>query len=88
MADQFSSNADSVSAPATRAVAVAPHDTNALTDIPKALYVGTGGDITMRGVAGTSDQLWKNVPAGTVLPFRAQYVRATGTSAADILALY
>jgi len=88
MADPFSSNADSVSAPATRAVAVAPHDTNALSDIPKALYVGTGGNVTMRGVAGTSDQLWKNVPAGSVLPFRAQYVRATGTSAADILALY
>ena len=88
MADSFSNSADSVSAPATRAVAVAPHDTNALADIPKALFVGTGGTITMRGVAGTSDQLWKNVPAGSVLPFRAQYIRATGTSAADILALY
>lgn len=88
MADQFSSSADQVSAPATRAVAVLPHDANALADIPKALFVGTGGNITMRGVAGSSDQLWKNVPAGSVLPFRAQYVRATGTSAGDILALY
>jgi hypothetical protein len=88
MADQFSSNADSVSAPATRAVAVSPHDTNPLGDIPKALFVGTGGTITMRGVAGTSDQLWKNVPSGSVLPFRARYIRATGTSAADLLALY
>jgi hypothetical protein len=88
MADQFSSNADSVSAPATRAVAVSPHDTNALADIPKALFVGTGGNLTMRGVAGISDQMWRNVPSGSVLPFRAQYVRATGTTAADLLALY
>jgi len=88
MADQFQNNADQVSAPATRAVAVAPHDSNALTDIPKALFVGTGGNITMRGVNGSADQLWKNVPSGSVLPFRAQYVRAAGTSAADILALY
>lgn len=88
MPDQFSTNADQVSAPARRAVAVVPHDSNALADIPKALYVGTAGNIAMRGVDGTSDQSWKNVGAGTVLPFRAQYVRATGTTAADILALY
>lgn len=88
MADQFSNSADQVSAPATRTVAIAPHDTNALTDIPKALYVGTGGNITMRGLNGASDQLWKNVPTGAILPFRAQYVRATGTTAADLLALY
>ncbi|MEG3181987.1 spike base protein, RCAP_Rcc01079 family [Sphingomonas sp. LT1P40] len=88
MSDQFQNHADQVSAPATRAVAVVPHDSNALSDIPKALFVGTGGNITMRGVNGTADSLWKNVPAGTVLPFRARYVRATGTTAADMLALY
>lgn len=88
MADYFATSADTVSAPARRALTVTPHDSNALTDIPKALYVGTGGNITMRGVDGTADQLWKNVPAGALIPFRAQYVRATGTTAADIVALY
>jgi hypothetical protein len=88
MTDPFSSSADAVSAPARRALAITPHDTNALTDIPKALYVGTGGNIAMRGVDGAADQAWKNVPAGAILPFRAQYVRATGTTAADLLALY
>ena len=73
MADQFSTSADQVSAPATRAVTVVPHDTNALVDIPKALFVGTGGTIAMRGVAGTSDQSWTNIASGTVLPFRAIY---------------
>ncbi|MEI9850621.1 MAG: hypothetical protein WDN24_06900 [Sphingomonas sp.] len=88
MADQFSNNADQVSAPATRALAVTPHDTNALGDIPKALFVGTGGNVTMRGVGGSADQLWKNIPSGSILPFRVKYVRATGTTAADLLALY
>ncbi len=88
MTDPFQSSADSVSAPARRAVAVVPHDSNPLGDIPKALFIGSAGNITMRGVDGSADQLWKNVAAGTVLPFRVQYVRATGTSAADILALY
>ena len=88
MTDYFAGHGDTPSAPATRAVAISPHDVNALGDIPKALYVGTAGNITMRGVNGTADQTWKNVPAGTLLPFRAQYVRATGTTAADMLALY
>ena len=87
MADNFSQTLDSVSAPATRAAAVVPHDTNPLADIPKALYVGTGGNLTLRGVGGGADALFKNLPDGTVLPVRAHYVRATGTTAADIVAL-
>lgn len=88
MADIFSTTADSVSAPATRAVALVPHDVNALADIPKALFVGTGGTVTLRGAGGGADVLFKNVPDGSVLPVRVQYVRATGTSAADIVALF
>ncbi len=88
MTNPFSGVADAPYAPSTRAVAVTPDDATPLADIPKGLFVGTGGDITMRGLNGASDQLWRNVPAGSVLPFRAQYVRAAGTTAADILALY
>jgi len=88
MADTFTSFVDTPSAPATRAVAVTPHDTNAIADLPKGLYVGGAGNITMRGVNDTADRVWAGVPAGTVLPFRAQYVRATGTTATFILALY
>ncbi|KQS05154.1 hypothetical protein ASG11_04075 [Sphingomonas sp. Leaf357] len=88
MADQFSNSADQVSAPATRAVAVVPHDTNGLSDVPKALYVGTGGNITLRGVGGGADVVFRNVAGGSVLPVRAAFVRATGTSAADLIALY
>ncbi len=88
MADQFSAHGDAVSAPARLAVAIVPHDANALGDVPKALFVGTGGTIIMRGVGGGADVSFKNIADGSVLPFRAQYVRATGTTAADIVALY
>ncbi len=88
MPDAFSATADQVSAPARRALAITPNDSNPLADIPKALFIGTAGNVTMRGVDGAADQLWKNVPAGAILPFRAQFIRATGTTAADILALY
>ncbi len=88
MEDAFSAAADQVSAPARRALAVTPHDSHPLADIPKALFIGTGGSITMRGVDGAADQQWVNVPSGALLPFRAAYIRATGTSAGNILALY
>lgn len=88
MADAFSGSVDSVIAPATRAVAVVPHDVNALADVPKALFVGTGGHVVLRGAGGGADVTFKNVADGTVLPVRAQFVRATGTTAADIVGLY
>lgn len=87
MPDQFAGHGDAVIAPATRGFAVVPHDVNALVDVPKALFVGTGGNLTLRGSGGGADVLLKNVPDGSVLPFRASHVRATGTTAADIVAL-
>lgn len=88
MPDAFSGTLDSVSSPATRGIAVVPHDVNPLADVPKALFVGTGGSLVVRGNGGGGDVTFRNVPAGTVLPFRPLFVRATGTSAADIVALY
>lgn len=87
MADPFSTRADSVSAPALRARAVTPHDSNALPDVPKALYVGSGGTITMRGSGDSADSVWTNIASGSTLPFRPSHVRATGTTATNILAL-
>lgn len=88
MSDPFSGLVDGVSAPATRGVAVAPHDANPLADIPKALFIGVGGDLVTRGLNGSADVTFKNLPGGSVLPFRAKFVRATGTTAASIVALY
>ena len=72
---------------ARNAVAVTPHDTNAVSPVPAALYVGTGGDITLRARGSSADAVFVGVPAGTTLLVQAQYVRATGTTADDIVAL-
>jgi hypothetical protein len=88
MADAFAGAADAVFAPATRGVAVVPHDGNPLADIPKALFVGVGGDLVARGVNDNADVTFRNLGAGSVLPFRARFVRATGTTAGSIVALY
>jgi hypothetical protein len=67
---------------------VVPLDGAALAEVPKALFVGTGGDLVARGVGGGADVTFKNLASGSLLPFRAEYVRATGTTAQHILALY
>jgi len=84
--DDFSRLSDSVISPSRSAFAVTPHDSNALTRLPKAIYVGTGGNITLRCADDGADVVFKNVPSGTVIHARAAYVRATGTTAADLVA--
>lgn len=86
--DPFNDRADNVSAPATAAVPITPSDSAPLATVPKAIYVGTGCDIVTRGKADVADRTWRNLPNGALIPFRAAYVRAAGTTAADLLALY
>lgn len=88
MADAFALTGDAAFAPATRAAAIVPHDANALNDVTKSIYVGQAGDVVARGVRDAADHVWKAVPAGSILPIRASHVRATGTTAADLLGLY
>lgn len=87
-AESFAQGKFDVSAPGRRAAVITPHDSNEIPEVPRAIYVGTGGQITMRGIDGSADTVWKNVPAGSLIPFRPQYVRAAGTTAADLLAIY
>lgn len=86
MSDKFANRADFVSAPATRFAAVAPSDASDLTELPKALYVGTGGTLVLRGADGVP-VTFGQVASGTVLPVRARGVHATGTTAGAIVAL-
>lgn len=74
------------------AVAVTPHDSNALTRETRAVWVGGAGNITCRmrsaGQATPSDVVFTGVPAGTLLPIRVTHVRATGTTATNMVALW
>jgi hypothetical protein len=88
MADNFSGVFSGISDPGVRSEPVTPSDATPLTDVPKALYVGTGGHVALRGTGDAAPRTWKNAPSGSIIPFRAQYVLATGTTATDILAIY
>lgn len=86
MTDRFSTLNDAVNAPSRSVLTVTPNDSAALPVVPKALYVGTGGDVTLRCVDDSADVTFRNVPSGGLIRARATHVRATGTTAANILA--
>jgi hypothetical protein len=84
--DQFPVQTDTMSSPARFGANVTKSDVVAIDPLPKAIYVGTGGDVAVRFTGGASDVTFKNVPAGTVLPIRPLYIRAAST-ASDFVAL-
>lgn len=76
------------------AVVVTPDDS---ADIPNTsergccLYVGdvsAGSDIKVTMESGSTPVIFKGVTAGSFLPILVTRVHATGTTAAEILALY
>lgn len=85
--DPYASFSPALNDPARDAVAIVPSDSVALTILPRALYIGTGGTLVVRCVDSTADATLKNVGGGQILDLRVTHVRATGTTAADIVAL-
>ena len=86
--DEFRYSSDSVSNPARSVRPVVPDDALPLPDLPKALFIGTGGNVTLRGADDSAPVLCANLPNGAILPIRAAQVYQTGTTASQILGLY
>jgi hypothetical protein len=81
----------------TEAKAIVPTDTvDATTNLNSScLYIGVAGDVSviMQGKFGpngeypTEKTIFKNVPAGSILPVIVDFVVATGTTATEFVAL-
>ena len=83
--DKFVSQNKGLGSPLTAGEAVTPHDTNELAKVSRALYIGVTGDVVVVMQDGTT-LTFKAVPVG-LLPVRVKVVKATGTTATNILAL-
>lgn len=71
-----------------RAVGVVPSDTVNLVDgITKGVYVGVDGDLSAV-LADGSEFVFKNLAGGCVHPISVKRIKATGTTATSIGAMY
>lgn len=86
MVDRFANTQASLSGPASSGFSITPNDATDLAETVRALYVGGGGNLSVTMLSGEVLTL-ANVFAGSILPLRAVRVRATGTTATDIVGL-
>jgi len=84
--DRFSTMSDSLASPSRSPFSIVPHDSEPLPTVPKGIFVGTGGDVRLRGVDGNEDVTYRNLPDASYIAVRASYVRASGTTATDLIA--
>jgi len=59
----------------------------ASANTPCALFVGTGGDVEVITLGG-STLIYKNIADGTFMPVQVTRVKATNTTASDILSQF
>jgi hypothetical protein len=85
--DNFARVQSTTSDPATNAVVLTPSDSTDLTNVSRALYVGTTGNIKVT-MQDSGTVLFTAVPAGAVLPIRVTRVWSTTTTASTIIALW
>lgn len=68
-----------------RAVAVTPSDT--IEVFASAIYIGSGGNVSVITEGGDT-VTFSNVPAGTTLVIRVTRIRATSTTATNIVRMW
>lgn len=76
-------------APAERAVAVTPHNTEDLAGgKTRGVYVGVSGDLEVIMAGDTAAVTFVGLAAGVVHPLSVTRIRAENTDATDIRAIY
>ncbi len=85
--DLFTTYRIGLDSPYVNGFAVTTHDTNALTNVARALYVGVGGIIKMTLLSGDVITL-SNVQSGSMLTLRPTIIWASVTTATDMVGLY
>lgn len=84
---------DGITGPVVGGFAVTPNNTLVYTNdgttppVTRSLWVGGSGDVAVVTI-DDSAITFKGVGAGTLLPIRVKQVKATGTTATDIVGVY
>ena len=87
MIDPFEGHAPGLSSPVENGLEITPSDEATLPYVTRALYSGTGGDITLRLAGGAVLSLVGTTP-GAVYPLRVDKVLLSGTTATGLVGLW
>jgi len=69
------------------AVAVTPDNTNTFTNVSLSIYVGTTGNAEIVTQGGETT-VFRNIPAGTIIPIQAVRVNISNTTASNMVMMY
>lgn len=73
--------------PSESAFEVTPNDSADLTAVTRGVYIGGAGDLAVTMKDG-SEVTFVGLQAGLVYPYRVRRIKATGTTATDIVGIY
>lgn len=74
--------------PALNGFVIIPDNNTETTQVTRALYIGSGGDLNVLLRDDLTPVLLKNTQSGTMLPLRVKKVLSTNTTATNIIGLY
>ena len=84
--DKFKNHGAGRTDPAGDAFGIAPNDSSDLPQRVRAIYCGSDGDISLVTPLG-NEVVFVGVKVGTILPVSADRIKATGTTAMDLVGL-
>ena len=88
MVDPYGTAPRGVMNPADKAFAITPNDSTDLAEYCRALYVGGAGNVSVLMNGDSTPTVFVNVAAGSLLPLRIKRVRATDTTATNLVGVY
>ncbi|MFK7941611.1 MAG: hypothetical protein AB8B85_01660 [Paracoccaceae bacterium] len=88
MAVELSSARHTPDGPSVDGATITPNDSADLSPLPRALYIGGAGNVSVDTFGGTESLVFVGAQAGSIIPMAVRRVNATGTTATDIVAMY
>jgi len=88
MTDFFKDHMTGLDSPARNAAAITPSDETPLANTTRAIYIGTGGDLSVVMQSGGLAVTFPGVPDGSILPVCVDQVNSTGTTASDLVGMW
>lgn len=86
MTDRFATHTSGLESPAGDGFSITPSDAADLPEVTRAIYVGGAGTISLVLASGASLTL-SGAASGSILPLRVRQVRASATTATNLVGL-